>query len=63
MKYEVTSILSEGKTIHEIFDEQNVGGHKITIYSVFILFKMADFRTMFLFRGKVYRWKWGGVTI
>ena len=31
---------------HRIFDDQNVGGHKIITDSVFILFKMTDFNTI-----------------
>ena len=30
---------------HKIFDDQNVGSHKMTTDSVFILFKKTDFNT------------------
>ena len=42
-----------------MFDDQNVGSHKMPTDSVFILFKKTDFNTILaFFRGKVYRW-WG----
>ena len=42
---------------HKIFDDQNVGGHKMTTDSVFILFKKTDFNTILAcLGGKVYRW-------
>ena len=45
---------------HKIFDDQNVGSHKMTTDSVFILFKDIDFNTIFArLGGKVYRW-WRG---
>ena len=31
---------------HKIFDDQNVGSHKMTTDSVFILFKKTDFNTI-----------------
>ena len=31
---------------HKIFDDQNVGSHKMTTDSVFILFKKTDFGTI-----------------
>ena len=31
---------------HKIFDDQNVGSHKMTTDSVFILFKKIDFNTI-----------------
>ena len=43
---------------HKIFDDQNVGSHKMTTDSVFILFK----NNFSLFRGKVYRW-WGVINV
>ena len=40
---------------HKIFDDQNVGNHKMTTDSVFILFKQTDFNTMLAcLGGKVY---------
>ena len=45
---------------HKIFDDQNVGSHKMTTDSVFILFKKTDFNTILAcLGGKVYLW-WGG---
>ena len=45
---------------HKIFDDQNVGSHKMTTDGVFILFKKTDFNTILAcLGGKVYRW-WGG---
>ena len=38
------------------FDDQNVGSHKMTIDSVFMLFKKTDCNT--ILEGKVYGW-WG----
>ena len=44
---------------HKVFDDQNVGSHKMTTDSVFILFKKTDFNTILAcLGGKVYRW-WG----
>ena len=44
---------------HKIFDNQNVGSHKMTTDSVFILFEKTDFNTILAcFGDKVYRW-WG----
>ena len=41
---------------HKIVDNQNVGSHKMTTYSVFILFKKTDFNTILAcLGGKVYR--------
>ena len=41
---------------HKVFDDQNVGSHKMTTDSVFILFKKTDFNTILAFLGgKVYR--------
>ena len=41
---------------HKIFDDQNVGSHKMTADSVFILFKKTDFNTaLACLGGKVYR--------
>ena len=41
---------------HKIFDDQNVGSHKMTTDSVFILFKKTNFNTILVcLRGKVYR--------
>ena len=41
---------------HEIFDDQNVGSHKMTTNSVFVLFKKTDFNTILACLGdKVYR--------
>ena len=46
---------------HTIFDNQNVGSHKTTIDSVFILLKKTDFVTILAcLEGKVYWW-WGVV--
>ena len=40
---------------HKIFDDQNVGHHKMTTDSVFILFKKTDFNTILAcLGGKVY---------
>ena len=40
---------------HRIFDDQNVGSHKMTTDSVFILFKKTDFNTILAYLGgKVY---------
>ena len=45
---------------YKIFDDQNVGSHKMTTGSVIILFKKTDFNTILAcLWGKVYRW--GGV--
>ena len=42
---------------HKMFDDQNVGSHKITTDSVFILFKKTDFNTILVcLGGKVYWW-------
>ena len=43
-----------------MFDDQNVGSHKMTTDSVFIFFKKTDFNT--ILGGKVYRW-WGSHNI
>ena len=41
---------------HRFFDDQNVGSHKMTKDSVFILFKKTDFNTILAcLGGKVYR--------
>ena len=41
-----------------IFDDQNVGSHRMTTDSVFILFKKTDSNTILAcLGGKVYRWK------
>ena len=41
---------------HKIFDDQNLGSHKMTTDSVFILFKKTDFNTILPCLGdKVYR--------
>ena len=41
---------------HKSFDDQNVGSHKMTTDSVFILFKQTDFNTILAcLGGKVYR--------
>ena len=41
---------------HKICDDQNVGSHKMTRDSVFILFKKTDFNTILACSGcKVYR--------
>ena len=41
-------------------DDQNVGSHKMTTDSVFILFKKTDFNTFLAcLGGKLYQW-WGG---
>ena len=38
------------------FDDQNIGSHKMTTDSVFILFKKTDFNTILAcLGGKVYR--------
>ena len=43
-----------------MLDDQNVGSHKMTTDSVFILFKKTDFNTILAcLEGKVNRW-WGG---
>ena len=40
---------------HKIFGNQNVGSHKMTTDSVFILFKKTDFNTILAcLGGKVY---------
>ena len=40
-----------------MFDDQNVGSHKMTTDSMFILFKKTDFNTILAcLGGKVYRW-------
>ena len=58
----VIKILKEKYRGHKIFDDQNVGSHKMTTDSAFILFKKTDFNTVTILAclgGKVYRW-WGG---
>ena len=37
---------------HKIFDNQNVGSHKLTIDRVFILFEKTDFDTSKAFAGR-----------
>ena len=42
---------------HKIVNDQNVGSHKMTTDSVFILFKKTDFNTILAcLGGKVYLW-------
>ena len=36
---------------HKIFDDQNVGSHKMTTDSVFVLFKKTDFNTILACKG------------
>ena len=45
---------------HKIFDDQNVGGHKMTIDTVYFVQKEWFQYSFSLFRGKVYGW-WGVV--
>ena len=48
---------------HKIVDDQNVGSHKMTTDSVFILFKKTDFNTILAClggKGPPFSLGWGG---
>ena len=55
----IINVWIEKQGDHKIFADQNVGSHKMTTDSVFILSKKTDFNTILgCLGGKVYRW-WG----
>ena len=53
----VINFLKEKMGVHRMFNDQNVGSHKMITDSVFILIKNTDFNTILAcVGGKVYQW-------